>query len=208
MKIHSVCQGECLFSIAEGAGHHWKTLWEEPANARLKSARGTPFILHPGDEVRVPDLRLREESRGSEQSHRFRRMGVPATLKLRLLSNGKPRAGMGWQANLGGAWVEGTTDGDGQLEIRLQPLASAGVLRLEDGTEYRLLLRELDPIGTVSGVQARLNNLGFVSGPVDGIQGPLTTAAVRRFQQSFSPLTVDGIIGPKTRARLQEEYGC
>jgi N-acetylmuramoyl-L-alanine amidase len=208
MKTHLVRQGECLFSIAEDHGHHWKTLWEDGANARLKEERKSPYILLPGDEVAVPDLRPREESKAAEQAHRFRRKGVPATLKLRLLSNGEPRKEVAWKANLGSGWEEGTTDGDGNLKIRLPPNSPAGLLRLEDGTEYRLLLRELDPLDTMTGVQARLNNLGYAAGPVDGIQGPLTTAAIRAFQEAYPPLDVDGIVGPKTRDKLKEVYGC
>jgi len=189
-------------------GHHWKTLWDDGGNAQLKRERKTPYILLPGDVVSIPDLRPREESKAASQAHSFRRKGVPASLKLRLLSNGEPRKGMAWRANLGGAWKEGKTDGDGNLTIKIDPASPAGLLRLEDGTEYRLLLRELDPLETTTGVQARLNNLGYQSGPVDGIVGPMTTDAIRRFQEAYPPLEVDGIVGPKTRAKLKEVYGC
>lgn len=208
MRSHFVSQGECLFSIAVDHGHHWKTLWEDSANARLKQERKTPYILLPEDVVSIPDLRLREESKAANQAHTFRRKGVPASLKLRLLNNGEPRKGMAWKANFGGPWREGKTDGDGNLTIKLAPSSPAGVLRLEDGTEYRLLLRELDPLQSISGVQARLNNLGYQSGPVDGILGPTTEGAIRRFQEAYPPLDVDGIVGPKTRAKLKEVYGC
>jgi peptidoglycan hydrolase-like protein with peptidoglycan-binding domain len=59
----------------------------------------------------------------------------------------------------------------------------------------------------VTGVQARLANLGFSPGPVDGIQGELTAGAIRRFQRAYG-LTVDGIAGPQTRAKLKEVHGC
>lgn len=208
MPDHVATQGECLFSIAEDHGFAWQTVWNDPANASLKDLRKSPYILLPGDIVHVPDLRPRSESRGPDSTHRFKRKGVPATLQLRLLANGKPRDNMAWKASLGGPWTEGRTDADGRLSIRLPPSSPAGLLRLEDGTEYRLLLRELDPLESISGVQARLNNLGYPSGPVDGIQGPLTTAAIRQFQEAYPPLDVDGIVGPKTRAKLKEIYGC
>ena len=51
---------------------------------------------------------------------------------------------------------------------------------------------------TTRGVQARLRDLGFDPGPIDGIRGPRTEAAVRAFQHSRD-LVVDGIVGPKTR---------
>lgn len=44
---------------------------------------------------------------------------------------------------------------------------------------------------TISGVQERLRALGYYTGNVDGMMGPLTTGALRRFQQK-SNLTVTG----------------
>ncbi len=55
---------------------------------------------------------------------------------------------------------------------------------------------------SVRAVQARLRELGFDPGPVDGIRGPKTDAAVRAFQVSRG-LVVDGIVGPKTTAALE-----
>lgn len=49
----------------------------------------------------------------------------------------------------------------------------------------------------VKEVQARLNQLGFNCGTVDGYFGPMTDSAVRSFQSSRG-LTVDGIVGPIT----------
>jgi hypothetical protein len=59
----------------------------------------------------------------------------------------------------------------------------------------------------LTGVQFRLNHLGFGAGPVDGIDGPRTQRAVRRFQQSHPPLKVDGIPGPRTQAELTRVCG-
>src|SRR5262249_7335055 len=42
-------------------------------------------------------------------------------------------------------------------------------------------------------------NLGFNPGPIDGIFGPMTKAALMAFQRSRG-ITVDGICGPQTRA--------
>jgi hypothetical protein len=88
-----------------------------------------------------------------------------------------------------------TTDEDAVAEI-------AVVFQLEIG--------RLDPIQEsapdkrcLSGVQQRLNNLGFDAGPVDGIDGPLTKGGVKRFQRRFK-LDVDGIAGPITQGALYD----
>lgn len=57
------------------------------------------------------------------------------------------------------------------------------------------------PVARVQTVQRSLARLGYFAGPVTGFYGPLTTAAVKRFQQA-SGLTPDGIWGPRTAAAL------
>ena len=168
MLEHVVSQGECLNSIAARYGFAWKTIWNHADNADLKALRKNPNVLFPDDVLVIPEKQVKEESCATEKSHKFKRKGVPAVLKIQLLNNGQPRKNLGWKANLGGTWQEGKTDGDGNLEIKLAPGCDSGVLKLENGTEYQLQLRELDPVDTISGVQARLNNLGYDCGPVDG----------------------------------------
>ncbi len=53
----------------------------------------------------------------------------------------------------------------------------------------------------VHDVQAELARHGADPGPLDGIYGPATANAVRRFQRS-ARLRVDGIVGPQTLAAL------
>lgn len=59
----------------------------------------------------------------------------------------------------------------------------------------------------LTGVQFRLNALGFGAGRVDGIKGPKTSRAVTKFQKAYPPLKVDGIPGPKTQEKLVEICG-
>src|SRR5438552_4187661 len=52
-------------------------------------------------------------------------------------------------------------------------------------------------------LQRRLLRGGQPPGPIDGLYGPLTEAAVRRFQ-GVQGLAVDGIVGPTTAAALRQ----
>lgn len=68
-----------------------------------------------------------------------------------------------------------------------------GVLRQGDeGTEVRQLQRALQQIN-------------FNPGAIDGIYGPNTADAVRRFQSMYAALADDGIYGPNTRRYIQME---
>lgn len=77
----------------------------------------------------------------------------------------------------------------------------------EEAFDWDLEIGYLDPFEEVTGVQARSYNLGYNPGPIDGIVGPLTREAIRRFQKD-NHLEVDGIPGTKTQAKLKELYGC
>ena len=83
----------------------------------------------------------------------------------------------------------------GRTVIRLDPIyISAG-------------RKKAPPASYLTGVQFRLNALGFAAGPVDGIMGPITDGAVRRIQKAYPPLKIDGVPGPLTQAKLAEVAG-
>jgi peptidoglycan hydrolase-like protein with peptidoglycan-binding domain len=64
---------------------------------------------------------------------------------------------------------------------------------------------ELDqPMSTgpiVKAIQEALAAAGCKPGPIDGVFGKSTDAAVRRYQRTHG-LTVDGVVGPITARRL------
>jgi peptidoglycan hydrolase-like protein with peptidoglycan-binding domain len=58
----------------------------------------------------------------------------------------------------------------------------------------------------IRALQESLKAAGCDPGPIDGLMGPKTRAAIKKFQQA-NGLEVDGIAGPKTQAALQRGGG-
>lgn len=92
------------------------------------------------------------------------------------------------------------------LSLALFP---AGAQELDPGAgcgpERVLMLRTPPLFGVdVQELQERLKTLGFGPETIDGVYGPETAEAVRRFQQAAG-LTPDGVVGEKTWAALGPE---
>jgi peptidoglycan hydrolase-like protein with peptidoglycan-binding domain/DNA invertase Pin-like site-specific DNA recombinase len=74
-------------------------------------------------------------------------------------------------------------------------IAAAGLLQYGDG------YGKADGAPQVREVQRTLRGLGWRPGPVDGLYGPRTEAAVSRFQDARQ-VAIDGIVGPQTTRAL------
>ncbi|MFN0058634.1 MAG: peptidoglycan-binding protein [Planctomycetota bacterium] len=199
----SVGSGDSVPSIAKTHGFFWQSLWDLPENAALKATRKDPNLLYEGDEVFVPKPREKLEVRPAGATHVFKRLGDPVKFKLRLTRAGKPRASEPYVLVLGDETIEGATDGDGKLETFVPGNVTEGKLLLKNGKEeYPLRISRLDPIETTSGVQQRLNNLGFSCGPEDGKPNARTRQALSSFQAKHA-LAATGEADAATLAKIK-----
>lgn len=179
--------GDCISSIAYEHGHFWETIFNDPANRELSRTRTNHNVLLPGDRLTIPPIRQKEEIAETGKSHRFQLRGVPEVFRLRFLDEAdEPRANLPYVLVIDGATFESTTNAKGELKHSIPPNARKGHLILgigDDSEEIPLRLGDLNPTNSITGVQARLTNLGFDCGPVDGILGPKTRKAIKRFQK-------------------------
>jgi hypothetical protein len=170
--------------------------------------------LHPGDRVTIPDLAPRIEERPTDQRHTFRTIGTRRLLRLRLLGPfGEPCGDAPYTLEIDGEPLPGDrrTDADGALSEAIPLSARAGKVTVGD-LFWHLDIGELNPVleapdKGVTGAQARLQNLGYDPGPIDGLLGPRTGNALRRFQQEHG-LSTTGKLDSKTRELLAREHGC
>ena len=203
MPKRKVGVGETTSSLAKKKGFFWRTIWEHPENAGLRAKRKDPNVLFETDDIFIPEREIKKVSKGTEQEHVFKRKGEPSKLKVQMLKLGKPRANEDYVLDVDGKQKNGKTDGDGKLEHYIPGDAKTGKLIFKSGKEvYPLRLGNLDPLDQISGVQQRLNNLGYSCGGEMGKLGEKTKEALKKFQGEHK-LKVSGEPDAATKAKLQ-----
>jgi len=210
---YPVKQGEDLLSIALKHGFDdWRTIYDHPENAQFKQKRPNPTTLYPGDRVFVPNRSLKQEPCETGRRHTFQVKAPTALVRIVLEEEGSPYANKKYKLSVGKRTYEGTTDAQGLLEQTVRADVEEGQLMvwLDDDPAaepyiWTLKIAHLDPIDTISGVQARLMNLGFDCGGESGTIGSQTTRALQAFQAAIG-LDPTGQLDDATRAKLKEQH--
>lgn len=187
----------------------YQLIYGDGANAALRAKRPNPNVLLLGDVVVVPERIPPEYACPTDARHRFILKRATVRLRMVLKDGTGPMAQRPYTLLVDGeAPKDGVTDGTGLLEQPVPVEATAAQLRVQRGSEakggfltFALRIGALDPEDVVSGVQARLNNLGFFCGNVDGVAGPRTAQAIRSFQKQHG-LPQSGRVDAATSAKL------
>ena len=208
---HEVEQGESTASLAARFGLLPQSLWD--ANPTLKKERKHENVLFPGDELKLPALKPRDEPAKAGFRYSLRRKGLGETLSVCFQApSGEPRVKTPYLATFktrGGETLasrRGETDAEGVLiEPVPADVAEVEVLlgRGSEREEHHYKVGFMDPISTVSGVQARLNCLGFPCGEEDGEFSEYLMDVLAQFQR-FHGLPVSGEACAATRDKLVE----
>jgi peptidoglycan hydrolase-like protein with peptidoglycan-binding domain len=72
---------------------------------------------------------------------------------------------------------------------------------------FPLNLGGIDPVTANRGVQQRLSNLGYSSGKLEGVLGPKSKIAIKRFQADNGHANPNGELDEQTRILLKEKHG-
>jgi hypothetical protein len=202
---YTIQQGDSVIRLGDRYGFDPDTIWNDSANAALKEKRKDMNELVPGDEVTVPDKRAKTVDAAAGAVHRFRRVGIPAYFRLQLFDADEPRANQSFALTVDGNVYSGTTDADGILQLYLPASSREGILLIgPDDFTVEIDFGHLDPITEISGVQKRLNNLGFFSSE-SGELDDATRDALADFQYAAG-LDDTGEPDDATLAKLAEVH--
>jgi LysM repeat protein len=213
---HTVAQGETLLRIAKQYGYQTsKALYNHPSNAEFKALRPDPNLIYPGDKITIPPKKEKFIPLRTNSINSFVVQNEKEYFRLQIIhEDGDDITGKRIVITIGSQTIDTVLPSNGLIEVELNENDSlTGQVDLylkEDQSSpsesFTAQVGHLDPIDTLSGVQARCNLLGFDCGTVDGISGSKTKAGVRDFQYEHD-LEVDGIAGAKTKAKLQQVFG-
>ncbi len=213
-KEHVVKQGETLSGIAREHGFaDWRLVYNHASNAELRKKRPDPNVLYPGDKIQLPDVKPRTVSRKTGGGGPFTLQTRSRVVRLKLVDPaGKAMGSAKYTLTFTGKPpVEGSTKGDGTLEVPL-PATCRDALLVVGEQRFKLQLGHLNPMDDVpdegvSGAQARLANLGYAVAEATGTLDAATKVALAAFQADQG-LEVDGTLSAATKSKLKEAHGC
>jgi N-acetylmuramoyl-L-alanine amidase len=215
MPNHEVQQGDSLSRIARKYGFvDWKQIYNDPKNEEFRKKRPNPNVIFPGDVVWIPEKQENGRDVSTGKRHTFRVPVAKRILRLRFLDAlGEPLANEALTFTVQGKPPvrNKRTDSDGRVEFAVSPDDSGAVINIAE-RERLLEFSYLNPVRDtpdegVSGIQARLYNLGYFNGQITGTLDRATAVALAVFQFDHE-LEMTGDPDDGTLAKLEEAHGC
>lgn len=209
---HIVVSGECLSGIAARYGlASWRSIYDAPENAEFREQRPNPNVIQPGDRLVIPERVEGRHSASDKKEHGYRRKRETSRLRVVLKLHGEAVANARYELRFRDRKIAGKTGGDGRIDVEV-PVDLEKATLVVDGFELTLEVGAINPVetaarGDLSGAQARLRNLGYGPGPVDGLMGPRTRAALLAFQKD-NQLRESGATDAPTCDELRKSHGC
>jgi N-acetylmuramoyl-L-alanine amidase len=213
--VHVVKQGDCLYRIARQYGFaDWRTIYDHADNEAFRSKRPNPNVIYPGDEIAIPDKDVKQVSLPTTAKHKLRVKRPKVMLRVQLKDElDEPLAGKQFELKFGEDLHEGSTDGDGILEAKVEASDEIGELTVWGSGDreaerwlWHIRVGHLDPVEELPGVRQRLNNLGFYCEPKGQEPDDSLRFAVKGFQR-VAGIEPTGEVDDATRGKLVELHG-
>jgi hypothetical protein len=186
-----------------------------------------PTLAEGGDELTLPEKATKEKPKGTEATHKFTAATKALYIAVRVLAEDfTALKDQDYVLTIPGASPaferKGKLDGKGQLQEKIPPDTTKAMLTVtlpapaqgtdkdlkgKGGMSWELLIGALNPIlekapdeACVSGVQQRLNNLGFLCGAISGVLDDTTKNQLKAFQTKYK---IDPAEGASDTAKTQ-----
>jgi len=200
---HKAAKGEDVPQIAAKKGFFdVDALFSSTDNDSLRETRPNMNQLVEGDQLALPPKEAEPESVPSGVLTPFTLASRPVQRLRLVVQSDTP---FSYVLSVGGATFRSDHEGSALIEHEVPVSAQKGKLKITPAggkpLEWDVSLGTLEPVTTVKGQQARLQNLGFDPKGVDGKVGKNTKAATAAFQR-FCGLEPTGDIDEATQAEL------
>jgi N-acetylmuramoyl-L-alanine amidase len=214
MQPHVIQPGEHLLGLCARLGADPDEVWNASENSELRELRSDYNVLAPGDVVFLPEPSEEPLALDLHRTNRYQARVPTMPLALRLREGSEAIANEPFRIDCTEPPIEGTTGGDGSVDVELPATTAEATLILTGRNErLRLMVGHLDPTERTAGVRARLQNLGYF--PAHPRPGPATPQAradelahaLRDFQRDRR-LEVTGELDDNTRRALSEQHGA
>ena len=211
MPFHQIAAGETLLGLASEHGlGSWEDIVNAPENAAIKDTLADPGVVKTGANIFIPNKVMKQQPGATDAKHTFSTKVPTAWLRLAVKdADGTALASSRFELIVGGKTITGTLDATGTLEQAVPIRTTSATLKVwkADATfeVWELRIGYMDPISELTGIQARLANLGFFSGSVDGVLNDDTTAAIKAFQARVG-VEPTGAVDDALRAKLASYY--
>lgn len=202
-----VKQGDYLTQLAHDLGFDADAVWNDEKNADLKAKRPDPEMLYPGDVLYVPEKDPTQTGMAQGTTNGYSADVPKVTVTLVLVDGDQPMANEPCEIDGLDGTTSGTTDGNGEISFDVPVLVREfNVFFTNKPYAYRVLVGAMDPAVEVSGVRARLYNLGYYRRAADEEDADALKAAISQFQKD-NQLEVTGAPDDATRDALVAAHG-
>lgn len=216
-RPYVVKQGDYLTKLAHRHGFDAESVWAHPKNAELRAARRTPEVLAPGDVLYMPNAPREGLPFKPGVKNRYKARVPKVEVTLCFKDGSAPLADEPYEVRgLTAAHGDedapaalGRTDAEGRVTLHV-PLTvrEVTVTFPHRNVVYPVRIGDMDPETEMSGVQKRLQNLGFLSPDPDPEVdlGELIRGAIAAFKKSHG-LGESGELDAATRDALLNAHG-
>jgi hypothetical protein len=205
MEPYVVRQGDFVDLLAHNYGFDADDVWNDSANDDLRQNRDNPNVLYPTDVLYIPsppDPASVSLQTGTTNTFVSDVPTVPVQLRFDYPDLASQAFTIDEIPELTGLLADG--DGIAKFEVPIN-IGDFTVTFTSSGTSFAFVLGNLDPVGTLSGIFQRLQNLGYIPREVDVDTSDLEP--LRRALQRFRDYNMDPDDALDADSPLPPAYG-